>query len=79
MKNKILRVSNSACEVIICESGIIDSPFMNYADLESILVSEDNGKQNPEESLTNKYQKHLLVHINNIQKTLSLESLLSQT
>ena len=52
---------------------------MNYADLETILVSEDNGKQNPEESLTNKYQKHLLVHINNIQKTLSLESLLSQT
>ena len=26
---------------------------------ESILVSEDNGKQNPKESYTNKYQKHI--------------------
>ena len=29
------------------------------ADFESILLSEDNGKQNPEESYTNKYQKHI--------------------
>ena len=29
---------------------------MIYADLESILVPEDNGKQDPNESYTNKYQ-----------------------
>ena len=32
---------------------------MIYADFESILVSEDSGKQNPNESYTNKYQKHV--------------------
>ena len=32
---------------------------MSYVDLESILVSEDNGKQNLTESCTNKYQKHV--------------------
>ena len=31
---------------------------MIYADFESILVSEDNGKWNSEESCKNKYQKH---------------------
>ena len=30
---------------------------MIYADFESILVSEYNGKQNPNESYTNKYKK----------------------
>ena len=29
---------------------------MIYADLESILVPEDNGKQDPNESYANKYQ-----------------------
>ena len=37
----------------------IKSPFIIYADFESILVPEENGKQNPEESYTNKYQKHI--------------------
>ena len=37
----------------------IKSPLMIYAYLESILVSEDNGMQNPNESYTNKYQKHV--------------------
>ena len=32
---------------------------MIYADFERILVPEDNGKQNPNESYTNKYQKHI--------------------
>ena len=32
---------------------------MIYADFESILVPEDNGKQNPKESYTNKYEKHI--------------------
>ena len=30
-----------------------------YADFKSILVPENNGKQNAEESYTNKYQKHI--------------------
>ena len=32
----------------------VKSPFIIYADFESILVSEDNRKQNPKESYTNK-------------------------
>ena len=35
----------------------IKSPFMIYGDFESILLPEDNGKQNPNEC--NKYQKHV--------------------
>ena len=35
------------------------SPFMIYADFESILVPKDNGKQNPNEFYTKKYQKHV--------------------
>ena len=35
------------------------SPFMIYADFESILVPEDNGEQNPNESYISKYQKHV--------------------
>ena len=37
----------------------IKSLFMIYADFESIPVPEDNGKQNPDKSYTNKYQKHI--------------------
>ena len=33
------------------------TPFIIYAEFESILVPEDNGKQKPEESYRNKYQK----------------------
>ena len=36
----------------------IKSPFMINADFESILVPENNEKQNPKESDTSKYQKH---------------------
>ena len=36
----------------------IKSPFMIYADFESILGPEDNGKQNPEESYTSKFQQN---------------------
>ena len=32
---------------------------MIYVDFVCILVSEDNGKENPEKSYTNKYQKHV--------------------
>ena len=38
----------------------IKSSFMIYADFNSNLVPEDNGKQNPNESYTNKYQKHVV-------------------
>ena len=34
----------------------IKSPFMLYADFERFLLTEDNGKQNPNESYTKKYQ-----------------------
>ena len=37
----------------------IKSPFMIYTDFESTSVPENNGKQNPKESYTNKYQKHI--------------------
>ena len=37
----------------------IKSPFMIYADFESILVPQENGKQNPKDSYTNKSQKHI--------------------
>ena len=35
------------------------SPFITYADFESILVQKDNGKQNADESYRNQYQKHM--------------------
>ena len=41
-----------------CERKI-KSPFMLYADFESVLVPENKGKQNPKEPYTNKYQKHI--------------------
>ena len=34
----------------------IKSPFMIYANFKNILVPGNNGKQNPNESCTNKYQ-----------------------
>ena len=38
----------------------IKSPFMIYTDFESIIIApEDNGKLNPEESYTKKYQIHV--------------------
>ena len=37
----------------------IKSPFMIFADSESILVPDGNEMQNPEQSYTNKYQNHI--------------------
>ena len=37
----------------------IKPPFIIYTDFESTLVPENNGKLNPDESYTNKYQKHV--------------------
>ena len=41
-----------------CERKI-KSSFIIYADFESILVPEHNGKQNLEKSYINKHQKHI--------------------
>ena len=41
----------------------IKSPLMIYEDFGSILVPEDNGKQNSDESYTNKYQKYVVAVI----------------
>ena len=38
----------------------IESPFIIYADFERILVLNDNGKQNPEESYAKQYQKQVV-------------------
>ena len=37
----------------------IKSSFLIYVDFDSILLPEDNGKQNPKEFYANKYQKHI--------------------
>ena len=37
----------------------IKPPFIIYANFETILVPEDNEKENLKESYTNKYQKHI--------------------
>ena len=37
----------------------IKSPFIIYEDFESILVPQNNGKENPEGFKKNKYQKHI--------------------
>ena len=42
-----------------CYDRKIKPPFIIYADFYSILVPEDNGKQNLAESYTNKYQKYV--------------------
>ena len=39
--------------------GKVKSSIMIYADFGSILVPEDNRKQNPSESYTKNYQKHV--------------------
>ena len=36
-----------------------NSSFMIYADFESIIVPESNGKQNPDESYRDKHQNHV--------------------
>ena len=40
-------------------TGIVKSSFMIYVDFESILIPENNVKQNPDKSYTNKYQNHV--------------------
>ena len=59
----------------------IKSPFIIYADFESTLVPENNGKQNPKESYTNNYQKHVACSCGykSVCVMISLVSLLKHT
>ena len=58
----------------------IKSPVMIYADFESILVPEDNEKQNPNESYNNKHQKHVACSYGyNYVLMINLVSLLNHT
>ena len=57
MVNKLLRYVKMVNMLNSSFERKIESPFMIYADFGSILVPEDNRKQNPSESYTNKYQK----------------------
>ena len=41
----------------------INSPFIVYANSESILVPENNEKQNPEASYTKKKKKNILLAV----------------
>ena len=42
----------------------INSRFITYVDFKRVLVPEDNGKKNSEESYTHKYQKHIACSYN---------------
>ena len=54
-----LMVNNELkCLVEVNTLNLITLKFMIYTDFESILVAEDNGKQNLEYYYTNKYQEH---------------------
>ena len=55
MRNKRLRCLKGECDRLKNYENKINSPFMIYVDFESILLQEDNGKQNPDEFYTKKY------------------------
>ena len=55
----------------------IKSPLTIYADFESILVPESNGKQNQEESYTNKYCINILLAVMPINYNVLMISLVS--
>ena len=60
----------------------IKSSFITYADFESILVPENNGKEHPEASYTNKKQNIILlavIALNQYALMISLVSLLRHT
>ena len=52
-KGKTVKFKNYA------KNKLIKLPSMIYASFESILIPENSGKQNPDESYTNKYQNHV--------------------
>ena len=57
------------------------SPFVIYADSEDILVPDDNRKQNPNETYTNKYKKTSVVVmiVNQYALMINLVNLLNHT
>ena len=58
-KQKIIMPKSSEYVKLKNYERKITSPFIIYADFESISVPEDNRSQNPEESYTNNYQKDI--------------------
>ena len=58
-KQKIIMSKKGEYVKLKYQERKIKSAFMIYTDFESSLVPEDNGKQNPKQSYTNKYQKHI--------------------
>ena len=56
-KQRIIKLKKGEYVKFIIFERKIKSPFIIYADFESILVPENNEKQNPNKSYTNKYQK----------------------
>ena len=65
-KRKIQMAEENECAKFKNYERKIKSPFMIYVDLENVLVAEDNKKQYPGESYTNKsyiksYIKNMLV------------------
>ena len=59
-KQRIKRPKQGECFTLKNYERKIKSPIMIYADFESILVLEDNGKRNLDEAYTSKYQKYLV-------------------
>ena len=58
-KQRIIIPKKGKCNNIRNYERKPKSLFIIYADFESILVPEGNGKQNPEKIYTKKYQKHI--------------------
>ena len=58
-KQRIIIPKKGECDKFRNYERKIKLPFMIYINFERILVPKNNGKQNPEESYTNKYKKHI--------------------
>ena len=58
-KHRIITPKKGKCVKFKNYKRKIKSSFTIYVDFTSILLPEDNGKQNPKESYMNKYQKHI--------------------
>ena len=49
----------TTAEILEKHANFLEKSFKIYVDFDSILVAENNGKQNLDESYTNKYQNHV--------------------
>ena len=60
MANRLLKwLKNEAVKFRI-STRKIKASFMIYADFEIILIPQNNGLQNPDDSCTEKYQNHVI-------------------